>query len=199
MLKNTVISVLIVAFIMLSNSSFAQHQHNKQHKGHAKQGNAKVKKGNHQPHRYARNKVVVVKHRKVRTVKTLPTGYKTIVHNKVNYHQHNGTFYRTINGAYTVAFPPRGLRIKLLPKGHKKFLIAGINHFYYKGIYYKQVDNNYEVIEPPVGTVVSELPQDDIEVVTIDGQQLFEINGTLYKTIGTPENLNYEVVGNIES
>ena len=71
-------------------------------------------------------------------------------------------------------------------------------HYYYRGVYYRQVNNEYEVVEPSVGTVVPELPENDVEVVTIDGETYYEFDDILYKPLVTKEGVQYEVVGRLD-
>ena len=58
--------------------------------------------------------------------------------------------------------------------------------------------NEYEVVEPSVGTVVPELPENDVEVVTIDGETYYEFDDILYKPLVTKEGVQYEVVGRLD-
>lgn len=148
--------------------------------------------------RYPRNKVVVVKPRVVHTVKVLPVGYTQVFYGKRNYYCHGGYYYHYHNGIYRTIVPPFGFRIGFLPIGYRTVYINTLPHYYYRGIYYRQVNNEYEVVEPTVGTVVPELPENDVEVVTIDGETYYEFDDILYKTLVTKEGLQYEVVGKLD-
>jgi hypothetical protein len=58
-----------------------------------------------------------------------------------------------------------------------------IPFYYYNGIYYRSYDDNntYEVVDAPMGATVSSLP-DGAKSVVINGEDLYELNGTYYKT-----------------
>jgi hypothetical protein len=148
--------------------------------------------------RYPRNKVVVVKPRVVHTVKVLPVGYTQVFYGKRNYYCHSGYYYHYHNGIYRTIAPPFGFRIGFLPVGYRTVYINTLPHYYYRGVYYRQVNNEYEVVEPAVGTVVPELPENDVEVVTIDGETYYEFDDILYKPLVTKEGVQYEVVGRLD-
>jgi hypothetical protein len=46
--------------------------------------------------------------------------------------------------------------------------------------------------------VVPELPENDVEVVTIDGETYYEFDDILYKPLVTKEGVQYEVVGRLD-
>ncbi|MDJ1485192.1 DUF6515 family protein [Cytophagaceae bacterium YF14B1] len=148
--------------------------------------------------RYPRAKVVVVRPRRVRTVTVLPAGHVTVVSRGRNYYYYNGFYHTQVNNVYTVIAPPRGVRIRVLPVGYTNIVIGGTPHYYYQGAYYKQVDNEYETIEPVIGTVVPNLPEDNVDEVTIDGENYYEFDDLLYKPVVTASGTQYEVVGNLD-
>ncbi|MDR3704706.1 MAG: DUF6515 family protein [Paludibacteraceae bacterium] len=151
-----------------------------------------------EPHRFSRNKVVVVKPRRVRTMRVLPRGYSTIAFSGRNYYYRGGLFYGLFGGAYTVIAAPIGIRVRILPVGYRRIFIGGAPYFYYSGVYYRPVDDGYETIEPTSGTIVPELPQDDVDKVTIDGQTYYEYDKILYKPIVTDNGLQYQVAGKLD-
>ena len=72
---------------------------------------------------------------------------------------------------------------------------AGMDYFYQDGVFFtKDKNGKYVTIVPPAGALVQELP-DDYEVVTLDGEEYYKVDDTVYKlTIvdGTPY---FEVLG----
>lgn len=223
-MKTIPILSLMLLFMVASNTLHAQKQKGKGNKTTVtkttktyqspntnkkyKSNTVKVEKHNNHPNshkttvvkvnRYPRNKVVVVKPRKVYNVTVLPTGYTTIIYGKRNYYCHNGYFYHYHDNIYTTIVPPFGLRIKVLPFGYRSVFIAGVPHYYYRGVYYMQRDNEYEVVEPKVGVIVPELPEDNVEEVTIDGNVYYAFDDILYKSIVTTDGVQYEVVGKLD-
>lgn len=192
-------SILVCAFLCCNAQVYAQkHRHN----------NKKVVKTTrvhgHGPnkvvrfHKYPRNKVVVVKRRKVGVVKVLPSGYSTIIYRGKNYYHHGGYFYNNVGAAYNVIVPPVGIRIKVLPPRHHKVIIAGLPHCYYMGVFYREIDNEFETVQPAIGAVVPELPQDNVDEITIDGQTYYEFDEMLYKPIVTESGAQYELVGRLD-
>ncbi|EAY28962.1 hypothetical protein M23134_00116 [Microscilla marina ATCC 23134] len=89
----------------------------------------------------------------------------------------------------------------MLPVGYHRVVVSSRPYYYYQGTYYTQVtDQNkqtaYEVAAPPAGAVVPDLP-DDVAQVTIDEQDLYEYDNTLYRKVATDEVEGYEVYGNV--
>ena len=72
---------------------------------------------------------------------------------------------------------------------------AGMDYFYQDGVFFtKDKNGKYVTIVPPAGALVQELP-DDYDVVTLDGEEYYKVDDTVYKlTIvdGTPY---FEVLG----
>ncbi|MDF1551163.1 MAG: DUF6515 family protein, partial [Bacteroidales bacterium] len=148
--------------------------------------------------RYPRSKVVVVKRRNPRIIKTLPIGYSTYVYRRNNYFFHNGYFYRNQNNAYTIIAPPRGIRIKTLPVGYRKIIMYKKPHFYYKGTFYREINGEYESVEPEIGAIVPDIPLEIAEEVVVDNVSCYEIADFLYKSVDSDEGNQYEVVGQLE-
>lgn len=195
MKTKSIIPLLLGCLFLFTTPLFAQKAKHKNHKAIAAHHPGHRKAG--KPCKYPRNRVVVIKHRKVHTMAVLPAGYTTIYFKKRDYFHHNGFYYTMVGANYTIVNPPVGLRIKLLPMGHKKVIIAGAPHYYYMGSYYKQVESEYEIVNPAVGTVVTELPENNVDEITIDGQSYYEMDGMVYKTIDTEKGRQYEVVGKL--
>lgn len=74
---------------------------------------------------------------------------------------------------------------------------AGVEYFYDDGVFFtKNSDGKYVTIVPPAGALVQELP-DDYETITLDGDEYYKVDDTVYKlTIidGTPY---FEVLGQL--
>ena len=197
MKTKAIISLLMGCLFIVGTPLFAQRAKHKNHKVHHAHHSNKKKAV--RVYKYPRNKVVVVRARRVKTVTVLPVGYATVVFKKRNYFHHHGFFYNLVGSNYVMIAPPIGLRVKLLPPGHKKIIIAGTPHFYYMGVYYKQVDNDYETVEPAVGIIVPELPENNVEEITIDGQAYYQMENVLYTPLHTEAGKQYEVVGKLDA
>ena len=74
---------------------------------------------------------------------------------------------------------------------------AGMEYFYQDGVFFtKDKDGKYVTIVPPAGALVQELP-DDYDVITLEGEEYYKVDDTVYKlTIvdGTPY---FEVLGQL--
>jgi hypothetical protein len=192
--KSIVIAALGVFLLFNFNLELTAQKHYSKHKKvvvHKSKKSAKV-------YKFSRNKVVIVKQRRGRVIKTLPVGYRTFLFKKRNYYYHGGYYYSYFGDVYTLIAPPIGIRINIIPVGYKKIIMGGVTHYYYMGAYYKEIEHEYEVVEPVVGTVVSELPEDNVEEITIDGKKYYEYDNMLYKAIVVADGLQYEVVGKLD-
>jgi hypothetical protein len=148
--------------------------------------------------KYPRNKVVVVKPRRARSITVLPAGHTVVAFKGKNFYYHSGYYYNHVGNGYTVIAPPVGVRIRVLPPVHTRIIVQSVPFIYSLGVFYREVENEYEVVDPPIGAVIPDLPLEDVEEVTIDGQKYLECNGVLYKTRSTENGLQYEVVGKVE-
>lgn len=74
---------------------------------------------------------------------------------------------------------------------------AGVEYFYDDGVFFiKDSEGKYVTIVPPAGALVQELP-DDYETITLEGEEYYKVDDTVYKlTIidGTPY---FEVLGQL--
>lgn len=74
---------------------------------------------------------------------------------------------------------------------------AGMEYFYQDGVFFtKDKDGKYVTIVPPAGALVKELP-DDYDVITLDGEEYYKVDDTVYKLSiidGTPY---FEVLGQL--
>ena len=72
---------------------------------------------------------------------------------------------------------------------------AGIEYFYQDGVFFtKDKDGKYVTIVPPAGALVQELP-DDYDVVTIDGEEYYKVDDTIYKLSIIDGSPYFEVLG----
>ena len=72
---------------------------------------------------------------------------------------------------------------------------AGIEYFYQDGVFFtKDKDGKYVTIVPPAGALVQELP-DDYDVVTLDGEEYYKVEDTIYKLTIIDGSPYFEVLG----
>lgn len=195
-LLNVICGLFLLTILLAFMPSEAQGHHH----GHGKDRGGRRVRPAVKVVAFSRTKRVIVRPRVVRTIRVLPTGCRTFVHNRNNYYAHNGLYYGLRNNAYVVMPAPFGIRVNILPVGYRNVHWGNANYYYHRGAYYNRVEstNEYEVIEPKVGMVVPELPEDDVEEVQINDQTYYEYDNYLYKQIPTKSGLQYEVVGTLE-
>ncbi|MBN2280688.1 MAG: hypothetical protein JXQ65_08910 [Candidatus Marinimicrobia bacterium] len=92
-------------------------------------------------------------HAKVVRIRTLPSGYKTLIHGSSKIYFHNGLFYRKGVSGFKVISAPIGLCISNLPADHIVLHINGRKYFHYRNTYYHfdPVKKIYMVVKKPVG------------------------------------------------
>lgn len=72
---------------------------------------------------------------------------------------------------------------------------AGKQYYYDDGIFFIEgADGQYETIIPPAGALVSELP-DDYDIVVLDGQEYYQVEETIYRTVVIDGKAFFEVLG----
>ncbi len=72
---------------------------------------------------------------------------------------------------------------------------AGMEYFYQDGVFFtKDANGKYVTIVPPAGALVDELP-DDYETVTLDGEEYYKVDDTLYKLTIIDGSPYFEVLG----
>ena len=72
---------------------------------------------------------------------------------------------------------------------------AGVEYFYQDGVFFtKDANGKYVTIVPPAGALVDELP-DDYETVTLDGEEYYKVDDTLYKLTIIDGSPYFEVLG----
>lgn len=92
---------------------------------------------------------------------TLPPTRRVVVHNHVNYHYHNGIWYRPHNSHFIVVLPPIGIFVPFLPPFYSVVRLSPTTYYYYAaGVYYSWLPaySTYVVVEAP--------PEDKVEVVS---------------------------------
>ncbi|MCX8474008.1 MAG: DUF6515 family protein, partial [Sediminibacterium sp.] len=151
---------------------------------------------------FVRNtRVDIVHPREWRTYPALPFGYRTYEWRGANIYFHDGFFYNSWNNQFRIMSCPIGFQLDFLPEGYVNVNFGGIPYFYLNGIFYREVNKKYVVQEPPIGAIVNAIPLNDAEKITVNGEQLLEVNNYLYKPIVNPTNnsTNYEVVGKYDN
>ena len=74
---------------------------------------------------------------------------------------------------------------------------AGMEYFYQDGVFFtKDKDGKYVTIVPPAGALVQELP-DDYDVITIDGEEYYKVDETVYKLSIIDGSPYFEVLGQL--
>ena len=74
---------------------------------------------------------------------------------------------------------------------------AGVEYFYQDGVFFiKDKDGKYVTIVPPAGALVSELP-DDYETITLDGEEYYKVDDTVYKLTIIDGSPYFEVLGQL--
>ena len=74
---------------------------------------------------------------------------------------------------------------------------AGMEYFYQDGVFFtKDKDGKYVTIVPPAGALVKELP-DDYDVITIDDEEYYKVDDTVYKLTIIDGSPYFEVLGQL--
>ncbi len=74
---------------------------------------------------------------------------------------------------------------------------AGMEYFYQDGVFFiKGKDGKYVTIVPPAGALVQELP-DDYDVITLDGEEYYKVDETVYKLTIIDGSPYFEVLGQL--
>lgn len=85
---------------------------------------------------------------KVKVVRELPRGYKTVVVNRTPYYVHDHRYYSRVHNGYVLVGPPVGAVFATLPFGSISVNIGG-NLFYRTGdVYYRPAPRGYVVVDP---------------------------------------------------
>jgi hypothetical protein len=85
---------------------------------------------------------------KVKVVRELPRGYKTVVINRTPYYVHEHRYYSRVHNGYALVGPPVGAVFATLPFGSISVNIGG--NFFYRteDVYYRPTPRGYVVVDP---------------------------------------------------
>lgn len=74
---------------------------------------------------------------------------------------------------------------------------AGTEYFYQDGVFFiKDKNGKYVTIVPPAGALVQELP-DDYDTITLDGEEYYKVDDTVYKLTIIDGSPYFEVLGQL--
>lgn len=74
---------------------------------------------------------------------------------------------------------------------------AGMEYFYQDGVFFiKDKNGKYVTIVPPAGALVQELP-DDYDTITLDGEEYYKVDDTVYKLTIIDGSPYFEVLGQL--
>ncbi len=74
---------------------------------------------------------------------------------------------------------------------------AGVEYYYEDGVFFiKDKDGKYVTIVPPAGALVQELP-DDYDTITIDGEEYYKVDDTVYRITIIDGSPYFEVLGQL--
>ena len=74
---------------------------------------------------------------------------------------------------------------------------AGVEYFYQDGVFFtKDQNGKYVTIVPPAGALVEELP-DDYDTITLDGDEYYKVDDTVYKLTIIDGSPYFEVLGQL--
>ena len=77
----------------------------------------------------------------------------------------------------------------------QSFASADSEYFYQDGVFYaKDAKGEYQVIVPPAGALVETLPE-DYDMVTLNGDEYYKVDDTVYKVTITDGKPYFEVLG----
>ncbi|MCR5352101.1 MAG: hypothetical protein K6E35_06400 [Bacteroidales bacterium] len=79
----------------------------------------------------------------------------------------------------------------------QRYADAGEEYFYQDGVFFsKDKNGKYVTIVPPAGALVQELP-DDYDIVTLDGEEYYKVDDTVYKLTIIDGAPYFEVLGQL--
>ena len=79
----------------------------------------------------------------------------------------------------------------------QRYADAGEEYYYQDGVFFtKNAAGKYVTIVPPAGALVQELP-DDYETITLDGEEYFKVDDTVYKLSIIDGSPYFEVLGQL--
>lgn len=81
----------------------------------------------------------------------------------------------------------------------QSYAAADSEYYYQDGVFYVQDKNGeYKVIVPPAGALVEALP-DDFDMVTLDGEEYYKVDDTVYRVTVSEGKPFFEVLGQMYS
>ena len=81
----------------------------------------------------------------------------------------------------------------------QSYAAVGSEYFYQDGVFYSKAANGeYNVIIPPAGALVETLPE-DYEIVSLDGDDYYKVDDTVYKVTLNEGRPYFEVLGQLYS
>ena len=81
----------------------------------------------------------------------------------------------------------------------QSYAAADSAYFYQDGVFYVQDKNGeYKVIIPPAGALVEALPE-DFDMVTLNGEEYYKVDDTVYRVIVSEGKPYFEVLGQLYS
>lgn len=79
----------------------------------------------------------------------------------------------------------------------QSYAAAGSSYFYQDGVFYMMdYDGEYKVIVPPAGALVETLPE-DYEMVTLNGEEYYKVDDTVYRVTISEGKPYFEVLGQL--
>lgn len=96
--------------------------------------------------------------------KSVPRGYRTVVHHRTKYYYSGGIWYRPSGVYFSVVVPPAGAVVPVLPPYYTTVWYGASPYYYAGGVYYTWYpqQQGYMVTEPPTEgrmTVEPEVPE----------------------------------------
>ena len=104
----------------------------------------------HPPHDRKFKKRIDHRQERVKVVRELPRGHRTVVIDKTPYYVHEHRYYTRGPGGFVLVRPPVGAVVATLPLGSVSLTIGG--NFYYRddNVYYRPAPRGYVVVAPPL-------------------------------------------------
>lgn len=79
----------------------------------------------------------------------------------------------------------------------QSYAAAGSSYYYQDGVFYSMdSDGEYKVILPPAGALVETLPE-DYDMVTLNGDEYYQVDDTVYRVIISEGKPYFEVLGQL--
>ena len=151
------ICITILLSICMVNTTNAQKIKVKKKKAHH---NTHVKHKKHHAHQHHKHHNRPYRYSNLprcgSIINIRPTNSNIIAFRGVNYHFHNGIWYKPHKKKFIVFRPFIGIRIKTLPPNCHHFTLRNRKYHYYYGTYYAHIPDTdeYEVIQPPIGAKI---------------------------------------------